>query len=37
MTQLAVVESLKVERLPPLEPLFLKEEVKPAPQPPTAP
>jgi tetratricopeptide (TPR) repeat protein len=33
----AVVESLKVEPLPPLEPLFLKEEVKPAPQPPTAP
>jgi len=33
----AVVESLKVEPLPPLEPLFLKEEAKPAPQPPTAP
>jgi hypothetical protein len=33
----AVVESLKVEPLPPLEPLFLKEEVPPAPQPPTAP
>ena len=33
----AVVESLKVEPLPPLEPVFLREGVPPAPQPPTAP